>query len=260
MASRAFRFLLLAALGVSSISCSNEDAAGRRTGTEPQTESTTSVPAPATTPCATNDLPVHGESVQDYGDVDGDGEPDEVFMDSASPGGVHVGVRTAAGRTSETEVSANISTGVAGQADVNGDGVGELWVVASGNTTFGRELQLVTWSDCDLVAVRNPEGERYTFKIHSLSDGDDHETGSGVGCVDVDGDGRIELVGLNYERSGDRVTWHRTRVDVKGAEARNGAEDSGEYLLPGDAHAVELLREITCGERTMSDGRGPAVS
>jgi hypothetical protein len=74
-----------------------------------------------------------------------------------------------------------------------------------------------------------------------------------VGCVDVDGDGRTELVGLNVTASDDTtVRWSRTVIERDGVQAANGAQDTGTFRRPADDAAIELLFGVSCGEQTLT--------
>ncbi len=102
--------------------------------------------------------------------------------------------------------------------------------------------------DCQIVPVTNPEGETYTFGLGFT------DVGTGVGCVDTD-EGR-RLVGLDASADeGNEVAWSRTVVELDGTKARNGATTKGTFSRPDDDAAIELLRQVTCGDLTIpTDG------
>lgn len=161
-----------------------------------------------------------------------------------------VGVHTASGTRSETETIDNISSGVLGSADADGDGRDEVFLQAIGNTVSGQQIAIGVFVDCQLTLARNAEGEPYIFQFHGPTDRPDVVVGSGIGCVDTDGDGRTELVALSQRQDGDTIRWTRTVVRLSGAEARNGAVDEGTYTLPEDAEEAALLTDVTCGDVT----------
>lgn len=94
---------------------------------------------------------------------------------------------------------------------------------------------------------RNVEGEPYSFEVRREED-----RGSGIGCVDADGDGRGDVVGLSYEVVGPEVRWTRTIVRVEGDQARNGPVATGVYRVPEHTAAIELLSQATCGDRVLN--------
>jgi hypothetical protein len=73
--------------------------------------------------------------------------------------------------------------------------------------------------------------------------------GTGIGCIDADGDGHRDLVGLDEQVAvAGKVPWTRTIVTLHGTEARNGAKSSGTYTSPADDQAIALLHQVTCGD------------
>lgn len=77
---------------------------------------------------------------------------------------------------------------------------------------------------------------------------------TGVGCVDADGDGQRDLVGLNITSSDDTtVEWTRTIIERDGLQASNGARDSGTYRRGRDDAAIAALSTVTCGGLTIHD-------
>jgi hypothetical protein len=72
--------------------------------------------------------------------------------------------------------------------------------------------------------------------------------GEATQLVDADGDGRWELVGLSFERSGATVRWRRTIVRIEGTQATNGATDQGTFTSPQEDDQIALLSDVTCGD------------
>jgi hypothetical protein len=175
-----------------------------------------------------------------FGDVDGDGQPDQLYVGVDQSSSLRrFGVVTKTGVRSEWTVdnASPVAPAVLGIADANQDGQIEIFV------NPGRVVDVLTFRDCTLQPYLNQEGQPYGFSV-----GFD-DAGSGMGCVDADGDGRRDLVGLKAgEREGDQVPWTRTIVTLSANQARNGATSSGTYTSPKDDAAIELLSRITCGD------------
>lgn len=99
--------------------------------------------------------------------------------------------------------------------------------------------------DCALAPVTNSEGDAYDFNLGFLE-----TVGTGVGCVDIDGS--QQLVGLDItDDVGTTVGWTRTVIELDGTRARNGEVTKGAFTRPRDDAEIELLRDITCGDRTI---------
>jgi len=196
------------------------------------------------------------------GDVDGDGSPDEVYVDGLGPDGrmPRLAVRTATGAVSDLEVAGRDPeyVGVHGLEDIDGDGREEIFVAAStvaGNGVGSQPVvQVAVFQDCRLTMVTNDQGAAYQFLVDS---GDVNEEGDpparGVGCVDVDGDGARDLVGLTLtERPEGGHDYQRTVVEIDGTAASNGATDSGSSDSPPPP-------AVSCGEDTFEDPLYPDV-
>jgi hypothetical protein len=183
------------------------------------------------------------------GDVDGDGRADQVWL-SAGAKGTFVGVTTAAGRGAQLRVDQPEHTAVLGAADANGDGRAEVFVRTSRPAGLGvsDRVSLAVFSACGLQWVRNIQGRPYAFLVQSRAAG-----GDGVGCVDADGDGRSDLVGLHAVRSGAKVAWTRTIVRVGGTRATNGAIDHGTFQVGKDDARIDALVSATCGDDDFRD-------
>jgi hypothetical protein len=124
-------------------------------------------------------------------------------------------------------------------ADVTGSG--EVIALASD----GRQVLLYGISQCSFVPILNPQGEQYAFDLGFTG------FGTGVGCVDADGDGTTDLVGLKVVDADDgEGTIERTIIELDGPNARNGATDSVPVTR---ASLADEARTVTCGDRTMAE-------
>jgi hypothetical protein len=210
----------------------------------PPPPSTTTTTTAASTACEGEATVPEGAPHQTVGDVDGDGEPDTAYLDGRPGGMITFGIVTAAGGGSSVPFeSASPVERRALTADADGRGPTEVFL------SDGRSVQLLAFVGCRLRAVKGEDGEPYTFDRGFTGNG------TGVGCVDVDGDGRRDLVGLKVEGSeGDRVAWSRTVVELDATTARNGKTDHGSYTRPGDDQRIDLLSQVTCGDETLEDG------
>lgn len=139
-------------------------------------------------------------------DVDGDGRRDTAWAASTRNGGRELGIVTAAGGGDQVAISLGGPTAMwLMAADADQEPPLELFV---GDT---RSVQLWTFVDCALRPVTDRQGEPYVFDRGFVG------TGTGAGCIDADGDGRRDLVGLNVIRSDDPVVeWSRTIIDRDG--------------------------------------------
>jgi hypothetical protein len=173
-------------------------------------------------------------------DVDGDGRPDTAFIADSpdSSGGVAFGIRTASGGVfSATIRSASPVARSVLVADVTGHG--EVIALASDN----RQVQLWAVSACQLVPEQNAQGQQYAFDLGFTG------YGTGVGCVDANGDGTTDLVGLKFVAEPQGAgTIQRTIVVLKGPQARNGATDSVPVTR---ASLADEAQAVTCGDLTM---------
>ncbi|MCU1616555.1 MAG: uncharacterized protein JWO98_4095 [Frankiales bacterium] len=174
-------------------------------------------------------------------DVDGDGRPDTQWIATgpAADGGVSFGIRTASGAVfSATIRSASPVARSVMFADVTGHG--EVIALASD----GRQVLLYAVSDCQLIPEENQQGQQYAFDLGFTG------YGTGVGCVDANGDGARDLVGLKLipEPQG-AGSIQRTIVVLNGAQARNGASDAVPVTR---ASLADEARSVSCGDLTLT--------
>lgn len=224
------------------------DAGGRSPAatTSPVASSSASAPAAGSSGTATGCAPggggvPSGAVTKPTLDVDGDGRPDTMWIaqGAAGAGGVPFGVTTSGGRT----VSAAINSGSPRPrqvliADVTGKG--ELVAFASD----GRQVLLFAVRGCSFVPVQNAQGQQYTFDLGFTG------YGTGVGCVDANGDGTTDLVGLKYlPESQGEGTIQRTIVELNGPNARNGATDT---VPATNATMAEEAQSVSCGDVTLA--------
>jgi hypothetical protein len=153
---------------------------------------------------------------------------------------VPFGITTAAGGTFGTTIrSASPVARSVLVADVTGKG--ELIALASDH----RQVLLYGISSCSLVPELNAQGHQYAFDLGFTG------YGTGVGCVDADGDGTTDLVGLKYEAETNGAgTISRTIVTLDGAQARNGATDTVPVTRAGEADEAQT---VGCGDVTLTD-------
>jgi len=166
-------------------------------------------------------------------DLDGDGVPDRLWL--ADDGGTRtVGVSTAAGATLTHPVDLAGPAGATAFA-LRPDPAEPAMVLVSDN----RVADLLVVQDCALVDATDTRGAPWQFDQGFAGQG------TGVGCVDLDGDGTLDLVGLNLVD--DTVT--RTLIHVDGTVVSAGESDE----VAADTEAAqETARAITCGDRTLS--------
>ena len=186
--------------------------------------------------------------------MDGDGRSDRVYSDADAR---VVRVVTATGTSTQLDVgSARPVALFLGAADADSDGRDELFI----DPANGVYVKLVVFVNCRLSFVKNAQGEDYSFRVDSGDDDGDPSDGDGVGCVDVDADGRLELVGLHFVRSpGGSVAWTRTVVRLEGARAVNGRVDRGVYASPRDDARIALLGRVTLWRQGPQLGQGTDV-
>jgi hypothetical protein len=175
-------------------------------------------------------------------DVDGDGRPDTLWIEPGpdTDGGVPFGITTAAGGTFTTTIrSASPIARSVLVADVTGKG--ELIALASD----GRQVLLYAISSCSFVPELNAQGQQYAFDLGPAG------FGTGVGCVDADGDGTTDLVGLKYEpETNGTGSIKRTIIELNGPQARNGATDTVPVTRASEADEAQM---VGCGDVTLAN-------
>jgi hypothetical protein len=178
------------------------------------------------------------------GDVDDDGHADTFYVGMGAGDLRRFGVVTASGHRSEWCVhnASPLAPAILGVVDADQDGRPEVFV------NPGRLVNVLVFGAGQLLPYLNKEGQPYELSIGY------GPVGTGVGCIDADGDGHRDLVGLDAKDLGNgKVQWSRTIITLHGRQARNGTKDSGTYTSPADDHAIGLLHEVTCGDDTFSD-------
>jgi hypothetical protein len=218
--------------GSSAGSAASTTTSTRSSGTSEATTTTISAGCTGGRP-----TPTQPASTGDVIDIDGDGRPDQAWLSSPGNGVRELGVLTAAGGGDVVRVDS--ASPIALQllvADADETPPVELFV------SDGRTVQLWAFSGCKLQQVKDAKGVPYLFDLGFRGNG------TGVGCVDADGDGKRDLVGVNVvQRSDTAVQWTRTIIERDGLEASNGAKDEGTYKLPQDQAKADLLYTVTCG-------------
>lgn len=242
------RLVMIAALLLTAVSCSDNKSATATTSSDVSTTSSVAVSTPTSTSppapkvCSEPHASVPpGITATAIPDVDGDGHPDQGFFEGLTPtGGRRFVVITAAGGRAEADVqSASPAPAIALVA--NADERGPVEILVSDNRT----VSLFVYVDCTMKAVRNMQSAQYQFDLGFRG------TGTGVGCVGLGAD--RELVGLNVTSDDQTVVkWRRTVIDLNGTSARNGSSSSGTFTRPADAAAIDLLHTVSCGDRTIT--------
>lgn len=168
-------------------------------------------------------------------DLDGDGTCDTLWITGADADRT-LGVTTAAGATLSVPVDLAGPAGASAFA-LRPDPSGPALVLLSDN----RVADLLAVQDCALVDVTDADGAPWRFDLGFAGQG------TGVGCLDLDGDGAEDLVGLHLV---DDVV-RRTAIDLTGTVAAAGTEDQVDAGPEGSA-ARETAHAITCGDRTLA--------
>lgn len=213
------------------------------TTSAPPSSTGTTLPPP-TTPPVTQGCPAGGTGVpagsasRQTIDVDGDGRPDTLWLVTAAAP-ARLGITTASGASFETPLTfagGSLPSGLV--ADVTGDGT---QIIAFGFNS--RVVDLLRIVNCGFAVVTNPEGQPYTFDRGFTG------FGTGVGCIDANGDGVRDLVGLNVVRNaaGQPGTITRTVVTLQGVSAANGQT----YTVPVTPEALASASTVSCGDATV---------
>lgn len=186
---------------------------------------------------ATDDQVPDGAATGQSADLDGDGQPDELWLSAGTDR--EVGVRTASGAV----FSVGFSAGAPQAATALGQRLGDGSAIVLLNT--GRSVSLYAVVGCALVPTMNPAGDQYTFDLGFTG------YGTGVGCVDL-GDG-LQLVGLLAEtESADSFDVTRTAITLSddGTSAANGDTETVASDAGADDPAVVSAQEVSCGDAT----------
>jgi hypothetical protein len=199
-------------------------------------DDTASPPAPTEGCAAGGDrLPEIVNSVETP-DLDGDGEPDNLWL-GVKGNTRMLGVRTASGARFATSFTSATPTAAA-VAGRLADGSAIILL------DFTQEAKLYAVVDCAIVQVRNAQGNQYTFDRGS------NGFGSGVGCPVIGSLGQ-RLVGYLAEPGGfgDGYTVTRTTINLSknGTRALNGTVKTVGTGLPASNSKVKTAQTVTCG-------------
>jgi hypothetical protein len=218
--------------------CTGDDPAAPVT-VGPPASTAPSEPSPASAAgCAPTGTGVPaGAAAAETIDLDGDGLPDTLWI-SGTDGTRTLGVTTATGATFTHLVDLAGPAGASALA-VHPDPATLPGVLL----TDGRLADLLLVDDCALVDATDAAGAPWQFDLGFTG------YGTGVGCLDLTGDGTTTLVGLNATGDGSTVT--RTAIDLTGTVAAAGVSDTV-TLDPGDQAAIDSAHQITCGDRTLA--------
>jgi hypothetical protein len=233
--------------GASSRTTTAAEGGATTTGAGSGSEPGTTAPAATGDGCAaTGSGAPSGAATAPAIDVDGDGRADTAWLSGAAGGERRFGITTASAATFSTPFSSAspiAATALVFEPDerapayalVSDGRIGSLWLVA----------------DCRITPVTNPQGDPYTFDLGGFTG-----YGTGVGCIDADGDGRRDLVGLLAESVDPSTTRiERTIIRLDSDHASSGASDELTARSPQDDAEIESARSVTCGDLTL-DGDG----
>lgn len=239
-----FLLVLLAACGGSS------DDGGRAAGTTapagaPTTASSTTTTAPPSCPPGGAQPGPGWESVQwEATDFDGDGKPDAVYRGSQEVARLRIIPTTGAANEVKVPTAKPYShlTGI----DVDGNRRQEAMIGINGPDDT--RVRVLVYADCKVDWLLNEQGQPYEF----VAKGGTDTSGDGVGCVDNDGDGKLDLVGIHWQHQGDAYRWERTTVRIEGRRGVNGNKTSGTFAK-SDERARDASSSATCGDKTLVD-------
>jgi hypothetical protein len=224
------------------------NAADRGSATTAPTAATTATTEPGSGEAcaATSSGPPPGAVTAPTIDVDGDGRDDTAWLAGTPGADRSFGITTASGATFSTPFRSGSPIAASAFAFEPG---GELPAYAL--VSDGRLGSLYSLAGCEVTAVTNPQGDPYTFDLGGFTG-----FGTGVGCLDLDGDGRRDLVGLLAESVDPSTTRiERTIVRLDGDQASNGPSDELTAHSPGADAEIASARSVTCGDLTL-DGDG----
>lgn len=175
-----------------------------------------------------------------FGDMDGDGTLDPVYLDSGS-GDPHLGACWAAG---SAEVSVGgMATAILRVFNAVGDDGAEIFYGDSTATSF--IVQVAQVAGGRLVSVS--EGPRQlSFEVSREREDGGAVTGHGMECTDIDGDGAPELVEVSYVRTGDSVAWTRVPLAIADGVATRGRPITGILTVGVDDEEIERMHAAIC--------------
>ena len=176
--------------------------------------------------------------MRNIGDVDGDGNPDGLWIDSTRT----LAIVTAAGGVAKFTLDSAAPSAVSAMA-VDADERPPLEVLVSD----GRTVHLLVFDDCEIVPVINTrDGRPWLFDLGFRG------TGTGVGCMEIFG--RRRLVGLKREdRDGEWVNYSAAVLELDGRTVTLSETVESRHLGPAEDDAIERLTQVTCDGRTMAD-------
>ena len=184
-------------------------------------------------------------------DFDGDGRDDRLVIYSTGPesyGGDEVRLRAelANGITTDhvaDEWHTEWGAEILGTSDVDNDGRAEAWVGLETNKDFN--LGLLMFDSCDAreVTVERESDSYYKDRLDTSSEyGPPPNSTGNVECVDIDGDGRTEIVETRHQEKWDKpqtdpsdeppseAWWKYTAFRLDGSRLRIVADDNGKEL------------------------------
>jgi hypothetical protein len=188
--------------------------------------------------------PPAGAAERQFGDLDGDGQPDTLWIgDVQDANGATtrlVGITTASGANTAVQISSASPMPLRALAIDAQDNGGHQVIVSN-----GRSAHLYVLADCQLQTVVDTYyGRPFVFDLANLAG-----HGTGIGCSDLGPPsvGR-HLVGLQA-RPTQRGEWtvHRTEIDINGTRATIGQYD---ILTAASAQdpVVTSAQTISCGD------------
>lgn len=229
-----------AALALLAGACSDgdDDTSSTTTGADRSTttveaevdEATSTTGEPA---CPQDPQPIDSEPIS--GDVDGDGQADEL-RSVQTPDQMTISVELAAGGGAQLGLPTFgiQGTGLVGPADMDGDGGDELWV-RTGSGASAAILGLVVFADCTLVQVTYSTGDPVELPV-----GGSVGTSAGLTCdtsVDPEADLTSYLAGnideATYEVTATEYALEGTTLDQLGTTTSTVRTDDpafGQYV------------------------------
>lgn len=181
---------------------------------------------------AAQSLPACSDSSPQTGDVDGDGRPDTAEVEDGAADDWIVRVHLGSGGIEEVRVPSECAT-LLGLADVNSDGRQEIWFKRGiGNTAHN--FDLVTWTGEALrVVVGSDIG-------NPLVVGWGFSGGATLWCADATGDGRMDIVRREFDRTADGFPENEREsvYQLRDSELSMVSEGPPRTPLPGTSSAL----------------------